>query len=237
MKYYLIVDVETSMKGRVIDFSAVLVDSSCEIIEAVGILVYGKFQREKLFHRENTGNPIWKKRNLKRRMKKYYDLIEKGDRIIASVPFINSWLFDINSKYNPELTAYNLSYDFSKCRNTGIKLDIFINFFCLWHCAANKFGHTDKYLQYVLDNHAFNARTKNGNMTYQTNAEVMASFVSEEYLGKEPHTALEDIYHFELPILKKLIEAGDLEDNRNIPYNWQDFQVRDFFQPKGKNNV
>ena len=83
--------------------------------------------------------------------------------------------------------------------------------------------------------HAFNAPTSHGNMTFKTNAETMARFTSNNpTLEDEPHTALEDVVFYELPILLAILKrkpARWLLDGPK-PYNWRDCQVRDFFSPK-----
>ena len=83
-----------------------------------------------------------------------------------------------------------------------------------------------------MENHYFNAPTKLGNMTYKTNAEVMARFVTGALLPDEPHTALEDIIDYELPILNALIKRGKMQDiiESGVAYNWRDYQAKDHYK-------
>jgi hypothetical protein len=133
------------------------------------------------------------------------------------------------------LTAYNLAFDTEKCANTGIDLTIFKNSFCLWQAAFTLFAHLRTFRQMVLDTHSFNPPTKFGNMTFKTNAEVMARFVTgNPNLEDEPHTALEDVIFYELPILKAVFSKKSFRWlMANIrPYSWKDTQVKDWFKAK-----
>jgi hypothetical protein len=223
-QYFLIVDTETTITDRVYDFGAVLVNRKGEIVKQCAVVV-AESQNDQLFY-DKAASDIWGFAGLERRTQNYRKMLEQGSRMVASIAAINRWLERVNAKYNPELTAYNLAFDLSKCRNTGIDLDIFSNRFCLWHMACGHFAKTHKYRRFVLENHLFNSPTKFGNMSYKTNAEVMASFVMGEMLPSEPHTALEDAVHYELPILLAIIKRDKWRD-KSKPYNWADYQVKD----------
>ena len=69
-------------------------------------------------------------------------------------------------------------------------------------------------------------------MTYQTNAEIMAKFITQENLDDEPHTALEDLIGYELPILKRLIQTSTKEDfmNPSQGFDWRKVQLKDNFK-------
>ena len=95
----------------------------------------------------------------------------------------------MRGKYNPILTAYNLPFDLNKCQNTGIDLTMFSQRFDLWTASFNKWALTNKYKTFALENHAFNNRTALGNMTYQTNAEIMANPISVKGKGGNSTTA------------------------------------------------
>ena len=159
-------------------------------------------------------------------------MLENGSRILASVNQINRWLERVRGKYNPILTAYNLPFDLNKCQNTGIDLTMFSQRFDLWTASFNKWALTNKYKTFALENHAFNNRTALGNMTYQTNAEIMAKFITQENLDDEPHTALEDLIGYELPILVKLINTTTKEEfmNPTQGFDWRKVQLKDNFK-------
>ena len=126
-----------------------------------------------------------------------------------------------------------LPFDSGKCSNSGIDLDIFEKRFCLWAASAEKWGKTKAYRQFVLDTVGFNKPTKLGNMSYHTNAEIMARFVLDNpMMPDEPHTALEDALHYEAPILTALVKNTPVADYMNPPgYNWRNFQVKGNFKP------
>lgn len=236
--YYLLLDTETTQDQLVADFGAVIVDKKGKIYSQCAVMVDGIFtdieQHPLFFTSDNS--PLWGKASLDRRYKTYQAMVNSGSRMIASVSAINRWLDKALATYNPMLTAYNLPFDLDKCRNTGIDLTGFApRSFCLWAAAYTLFAHTKEYRAMALALHAFNAPTSHGNMTFKTNAETMARFTSNNpALEDEPHTALEDVLFYELPILQAVLKrkpARWLLDGPK-PYNWRDCQVRDFFSPK-----
>ena len=225
-QYFLIVDTETTIQDTVFDFAAVLVNRRGDIVKQCAVIVRESLNTELFF--DKTADSHFSQKSLTRRHDNYNRMLDNGSRIIASVAAINRWLERVNAEYKPELTAYNLAFDLTKSRNTGIDLDIFAKRFCLWQLAVGHFAKTHKYRRFVLQNHLFNTPTKHGNMTYKTNAEVMSSFVCGEMLPPEPHTALEDIIHYELPILVAIAKRDNWRE-RATNYDWQQFQVKDNF--------
>ena len=153
--------------------------------------------------------------------------------MIASVAGINNWLLKAYAEYKPILTAYNLAFDLDKCENTGIDLTPFTDRFCLWYGSYSRWAKTKKYRQFVLDNHFFGNVTDFGNMSYRTNAENMARFVlGEAGYPDEPHTALEDVIDYELPILTALVKGYPKKKwNNPVPWNWRELQVKNWFVP------
>ena len=227
-QFFIIVDTETTIEDTVADFGAIVVDLQGNIHKEIAILVYGEYGIKELFFDIKSKDEIWTLEGLKKRKANYSKMLENGSRTIGTVNAINRWLEKAKTLYNPELTAYNLAFDLGKCNNTGINLDIFDSRFCLWHMSAGHYAKTKAYRRFVLQNHAFNPPTKLGNMTYKTNAEVMAGFVSGYMLPPEPHTALEDAKFYELPILKSIMTKRDWR-SKLMPYSWDKFQVRDCF--------
>jgi hypothetical protein len=227
-QYFLIIDTETTITNTVADFAAVIVDRKGEIAAECAILVKGEFDAKELFFDVNSSEEIWTKIGLEKRHQNYVNMLNSGQRMMASANAINRWLDKAVAKYNPELTAYNLPFDLDKCQNTGIDLSMFNSRFCLWQLSVGHFAKSKDYRRFALNNHAFNSPTKLGNMTYKTNAEIMASFVSGQMLPPEPHTALEDIKFYELPILQAIMKKKKWRE-KAVPYNWQEFQVKDNF--------
>ena len=226
--YYIVVDTETTQDDRVVDFGAVVCDRKGNIVAECGVMVRATFGKVDLFH-DNSAGELWNKKSLARRMGRYLKMVDSGQRMVASVAAINKWLAQAVARYNPELTAYNMAFDLEKCQNTGIDLGMFEKRFCLWQAAAGMFAQTKKYRQFVLDNHFFNAPTKWRNMTYKTNAEVMAGYLTGNFQD-EPHTALEDAKFFELPILVEVVKRRQWREKIK-PYNWKSYQARDWFRP------
>lgn len=229
--YFLIVDTETTMEETVADFGAVVVDRNGTIHAQCAVLVRGVFGIAPLFYIAGD-NGIWGKQGKDRRFDAYNAMVENGSRMIASVAAINVWLAKVQGAYNPILTAYNLPFDSDKCQKTGIDLTMFSQRFCLWRAAFTKWALSKQYRNFALSVHAFNPPTKFGNMSYKTNAEVMARFVlGDADLPDEPHTAIEDVIGYELPILQRLVRTTKKKDymNPDLSFDWRKVQVKDHF--------
>lgn len=228
-QFFAILDTETTMENTVADFAIVICDRNGTIYNQCAVMVRGHYDRFELFH-DKAANDIWGYAGLERRKKHYIDMLNSGRRMLASVNAINKWIDQAIGKYNPQLTAYNLAFDLDKCEKTGIDLTGFSNKFCLWQAAIGNICNKKQFRQYALENHAFNSVTQFGNMTFKTNAELVAGFITGE-LKEEPHTALEDARDFELPILREVIKKKEWR-NKITPYNWREFQVKDNFTAK-----
>ena len=237
-EFFLTADSETTQDGMVADFAAVITDRQGKIYAQCAVLVNGIFtdmQNHPLFYTSGDADNVFARSTLPARYERYNNMVQGGQRMIASVAAINVWLAKAHAEYNPYLTAYNLAFDREKCANTGIDLTDFADRqFCLWHAAVTKWAHTKKYRQFVMACHAFNKPTKHGNMSYKTNAEIMARFVlNQPMLEDEPHTALEDVLYYELPILNRLLQVSKKKEWLNPrSFNWREFQVKDNFAAK-----
>ena len=227
-QFYCILDTETTIDNTVADIGIIICDKQGNIHKEMGVLIKGEFDAKSLFYDANSKDEIWTKRGLEKRMQNYVNMLNNGQRMIASVNAVNRWIDQAINQYNPILTAYNLAFDVDKCQNTGIDLTGFTDRFCLWQAANGHFADSKEYKRFVLNNHLFNAPTDKGNMTYKTNAEVMSSYLANEMLPPEPHTALEDSKFYELPILKAIVKKSKWRDKIK-PYSWNDRQVKNHF--------
>jgi len=204
--YYLIVDTETTQRGTVADFGAVIVTKQGEIVEQFGAMVLGHFGKLPLFS-DPSADPdaFWSEQSAYRRAKNYDDMLESGERSISSPALINQWLAGIKARYNPTLTAYNLAFDLGKCRNTRINLGIFGSRFCLMKSAKRKIGVLASYQDFCKARGLLTAKLKRPSMT----ADAMAKYIADtEYSGSladEPHTALEDARDYEAMILAYIL--------------------------------
>ena len=202
--FYLVVDTETTKRGTVADFGAVLMTKQGEIIEQFGAMVLGHFGKMPLFS-DPAADPaaFWSEQSAQRRAKNYDDMLESGERSISSVGLINQWLAGINARYSPVLTAYNIAFDLGKCRNTRINLGIFNQKFCLMKAAKRKIGTLAEYHEFCQTNGFLTAKRRDPSMT----ADTMAKFILGLDLADEPHQALEDARDYEAPILTKILES------------------------------
>lgn len=234
--YFFLFDTETTQDSMVADFAGVIVDRKGKIYTQIAVLVKDIFddrENHPLFHIHGDAGDLWSIAGLPKRYDRYNRMIDAGIRMVASVTAINSWLSKAKSQYNPILTAYNLAFDVGKCENTAIDLTIFDKRFCLWYASVDRWAKSKKYRQFILENHSFISPTELGNMSYRTNAETMARFVlGEPGIPDEPHTALEDIIDYELPILRALVKDYPKKNWMNPnPWNWRELQVKDWFKP------
>jgi len=212
--YYAIVDTETTKKQSVADFGAVVVTRKGKIVEQFGAMVLGHFGKFDLFSDPSApDSAFWSEQSAQRRAKDYDAMLESGERSISSPALINQWLAGVNARYAPVLTAYNLSFDLGKCRNTRINLGIFSERFCLMKAAKKVIGSQAGYHDFCYDNDLLTAKLRNPSMT----ADTMAKFILGISLADEPHTALEDARDYEAAILtyilrnvtrKQLLELG-----------------------------
>ena len=228
-QYFCILDTETTINDTVADFAMIIVDRSGKIHNQCAVLINGHYNNFELFH-DKVANDIWGYEGLIKRKSNYVNMLDNGTRMLASTNAVNRWINQAIGKYNPVLTAYNLAFDKSKCANTLIDLSGFSDSFCLWSAAVGNICNKKDYREFALQNHAFNKVTVQGNMTFQTNAEIVCGFINGEFI-KEPHTALEDARDFELPILQTVIKKRNWRDNIK-PYNWRDFQTKNWFTAK-----
>jgi len=228
-QFFAILDTETTISDTVADFAIIIVDREGKIYNQCAVLVNGHYGNFELFY-DKKANDIWGYAGLEKRKANYNNMLDNGSRMVASVNAINKWINQAIGKYNPTLTAYNLAFDKSKCENTKIDLTGFANSFCLWAASVGNICNKKDFRQFALNNHAFNKPTELGNMTFQTNAEIVCAFINGEFI-KEPHTALEDARDFELPILKAILKKRNWKDNIKS-YNWKEFQVKDNFIAK-----
>ena len=236
-QFFCIIDTETTQDGLVADFAAVICDRKGTVHHQCAALVRGVYDapdQHPLFYSDRAGD-LWARAGLPKRYARYNAMLENGARVLASPEAINRWLMKAIAKYVPTLTAYNLPFDVDKMNNTGLLVELFDNYFCLWRAACEKWARKKAYREFVLNSHAFNAPTEKGNMTYKTNAEVMARFVlGNPMLEDEPHTALEDILFYELPILRELFRSkrttlARVQEWNRQNYNWRSYQVRDHY--------
>lgn len=228
-QYFAIVDTETTVENTVADFGIVICDRKGEIVKQCAIMVQGHFDNFDLFY-DPKDSGFWGKIAAQKRKADYLAMLNDGRRMAASVGAINKWIAQAIGAYDPILTAYNLAFDTDKCAKTGIDLTSFRDRFCLWGAAVGNICQSKAFKTFALDNHAFNAPTDARNMTFQTNAEIVAGFLAGQFT-EEPHTALEDAVYFELPILKAILKKKAWREKVQA-YNWRSFQVKDHFVAK-----
>ena len=97
------------------------------------------------------------------------------------------------------MTAYNIGFDWGKCRNTDIDLSLFGQRFDLMMAARTVIVPTNEYQAACHQNDWFTAGGK-----LSSKADHVARFL-DPTLPEEPHTALEDARDYEAVILNAII--------------------------------
>ena len=227
-QYFLTIDTETTIDNMVVDIACVITDRKGNIINQMSVIVAGIYKVHELFFIPNAmPEDYWSKTYLPKKYAKYDEMLENGTRMYATVEAINRWLNRANKQYNPILTAYNLPFDVDKMRNTGIDCDMFEKSFCLWKSASHYIATKKKFKEFALENHYFtNKSPKVGAITIKTNAEVMTHFLTGNDEA-EPHTSLEDVLDYELPVLNYLLSK--MSSKKMMDYkgsSYRDFQLK-----------
>lgn len=226
-QFFLLCDTETTQRDTVADFAAIIVDRKGVIHKQIAVLVSGHFGHYKLFHDKNSAEDIWTLAGLKRRNENYRNMLNTGDRMLATPSAINKWLAQAKEAYpNLIFTAYNAAFDIDKMQNTGIETQGFADIFCLWKASINKLAKDKRYIQHCIDRKWLTAK-----LNFRTNAEAVAEYAVGHELPPEPHTALEDCIHYELPILLWLIKNKSYKKYSQNGYNWRAWQLSNLVKP------
>ena len=242
-QFFCLVDTETTIKGTVADFAAVIVDRKGKVYHSMACLVHGHYGKYKLFYDKHSADEIWTLKGLEKREARYKEMLNNGDRILASVDAINKWIRKAQETYpNLVFTAYNAAFDLGKMANTGIcqnkpddldalvktGIDIhgFAGYFCMWRASADALKGNRKYIR-----HCINRKWVTAKLNIRTNAEAVAEYVLGRELPPEPHTALEDCLDYELPILIWLLKRKSWKKYSQQGYNWQDWQLKNLVKP------
>ncbi|MCP4989149.1 MAG: hypothetical protein GY928_24750 [Colwellia sp.] len=226
-QYFFIVDTETTIKHHVADFAGIVVDRKGKVYNQIAVLVAGFYGAEKLFYNKNAPEEIWTLKGLEKRNKRYIEMLDNGERMLSSVNAINRWISQAKQTYpNLIFSAYNTAFDLDKMSRTGIDTD-FANYFCIMRAAQNDVKGRKDYIQ-----HCLNAKWLTAKLQFRTNAEAMAEYVIGGQLPPEPHTALEDIMDYELPIFNWLLRRNSWKHYSQQAYNWREWQLNQLVLPK-----
>lgn len=234
--YYLILDTETTIDNTVYDLGAIIVDSNGKI-EAQLQCIIAEEAGKQLWYDKGAIDGIFALAGAEARKREYTKMLKDGRRVLCSKHAVNNTLLEWYHTYNSKskklfFTGYNVAFDIDKCNNTGIVLSQFMgdSTFDLWGAALGNICETKGYKQFILDNHHFRNRTEKGNMAYITNAETVAQYILQNGIV-EPHTAIEDILYFELPILLHIIKK-DKWRSKIKSYNWRNYQLNSNYMVK-----
>jgi hypothetical protein len=227
-QYFLVTDTETTVQGKVADFAAVLVDRQGREFARLAVMVEGQYGKHELFHDVRSSEEIWTLKGLKKRHNIYKTMLNEGTRAMASVSYINNWLTQIQQQYkNVIFCAYYANFDLRVMRDTGIRTEGFADVFCLWAGSANHVIGNKKYITHCLERKWLTPK-----LNLRTNAEAMAEFALGRELDPEPHTALEDVLFYEIPVLLWLVKHRSYKKYSQKSFNWRDWQLKNLVIPK-----
>jgi len=254
-QYFFICDTETTTKDTIADFAGIIVDKKGNIYNQIAVLVDGHYGKHELFHDVRSAEEIWTLKGLKRRNDIYKGMLNSGNRMLASVNAVNKWIELAQKTYkNLVFCAYNSRFDLGKMKKTGIhtvrdlnpelsykerKIELdrleqsdvnvhgFHDYLCLMNAAQNKVEGSRDYVQ-----HCINRKWVTPKLNLRTNAEAMAEYAVGHELPAEPHTALEDILYYELPIFEWLLKGTSYKKLNQSGNNWQNFQLKNLVVPK-----
>ncbi len=229
-QFFITIDTETTINNLVVDVACVITDRKGVIVNQMAVIIADVYKKHDLFYIKDakTGD-FWHKSYLPKKYKIYDDMLKNGRRMLATVKAVNRWLERANTQYQPILTAYNLAFDVDKMKNTGINSDIFTQSFCLWKSASFYIANKKAYKKFCMQNHYFTDRTSLGNLTIKTNAEIMTHFLTGNS-ELEPHTSLEDVLDYEIPILNHLLSKLTTKKMMNPKMtDWRNFKVKDHY--------
>ncbi len=226
-QYFFLADTETTQKQTVADFAGIICDRHGKIYNQIAVLLSGHFGHYKLFHDKNSSEEVWTLAGLKRRNENYRNMLNTGERMLATPGAVNKWISKAKETY-PGLifTAYNAEFDIRMMRNTGLDVDGFGDTFCLWRASVNKVSNDKRYIEHCIRRKWLTAK-----LNFRTNAEAMAEYAIGHELPAEPHTALEDVLHYELPILQWLVKNKSYKKYSQNGYNWQEWQLQNLVKP------
>ena len=82
-QWFCVVDVETSITDKVVDFGAVICDRNGEIATQCAVMVNTVFGIDDLFYDRNASG-IWAQSSVNRRMENYNNMLNSGSRMLAT---------------------------------------------------------------------------------------------------------------------------------------------------------
>ena len=84
-QFFLIIDTETTITDKVVDFAAVICDREGKIFNQCAILVNETFGVDDLFY-DNSQDSIWSRASVDRRMGNYNAMLDSGIRSLERPP-------------------------------------------------------------------------------------------------------------------------------------------------------
>lgn len=227
-QYFLVVDTETTVQGKVADFAAVLIDRQGREYARLAVLIEGQYGSHELFHDIRASEEIWTLKGLKKRHIAYKSMLNDGSRMMSSVSGVNNWIHQIQEQYkNVIFCAYFANFDIRAMKATGLRTEGYTDTFCLWAASVDKVKNDKAYIVHCLQRKWLTAK-----LQFRTNAEAMAEFALKRDLEPEPHTALEDVLDYEIPVLLWLVKNKSYTKYSQKAYSWHEWQLKNLVIPK-----
>ena len=184
--FLLLVDSETVQSGKIFDFCYQVIQKSYPFaVVHSGNWIVKDFCTEQLFSIEKS--TVFSRASVARRTEAYRQMVRDGLRIVASVDNININLKYIVEMWDPEVMAYNVSFDISAMKKTGLFTG-FKSSRCLMQNCISLFLDRKGYRSFALKYGAF---TDKGILSF--NAQNMYRYIFNEPDFIESHTAAHDV--------------------------------------------
>lgn len=202
-EYYAILSTVATERSAVGDFSLVVVDRDGVIRNECAVLVKEQYERFMVLKSDDISDPL-QLVNLEARYNAYLDLLQTGNRMLASKKAINGWLGRCIETYNPKLVSYNLHLHAERCSKTGIDLSGFQSKYCLHEAAKTGICSSSEYKDFLQLRRTENREVAHENGAPATEVDAVIEFIKGK--GFEvPSTALETIKDVDIPIFKALL--------------------------------
>ena len=235
MKRFLAIDTETTNEGMVLDVALCGYKSKKLVpIGSQGYVIKEVWDRclqgeDFLFC---GGNGHFSRKSLDKRMAVYTKMLQTGKRKFISKEHLQT-LFDLYLGQDYVFTAYNNPFDIGKLQNTGIVFPENFEQCDIWRTfQAYLQEHPTLLKKYwttaVQNHHHKNNVLVTAHLTVRTNADTAARFVLGDNIPPEPHTALEDVRLYEIPVLRWLFarNAKIVNDGRD----WAEMSLKNLME-------
>lgn len=190
--FYLVLDIETanhSDDALAYDVGIAIIDRFGNVYTKFSFVCYDIFELEK---------ELMTSAYYARKIPEYYEGIESGERVVATLYEIRKVIHDLCKEYDVKaIMAYNAYFDMTGLNRTQryVTKSKYRYFFpygipvhCIWHMACQTICSQKKYYNFCIENGFV---SNSGNI--KTSAECVYAFLTNNPDFEEEHKGLEDV--------------------------------------------